>query len=96
MIELVKGGGFENWSSGREGDLGGEVVKLVDSVMGGKKVMEGLKVMKIEEEGNEKEGVVVEMEMRGYLGGKRLVIEVGGDKGDNGEDGIWEREYDEE
>lgn len=76
-----------------EADLRGQVVKFLDSVMGPNKLIERFKVMKIEQDPNQKDHVLLDIHITPYFPAKSFVIQLAGHKGDNPEDAIWESEY---
>ena len=94
VMDLVKGGGFEKWKRKGERDLGGEMRKFLDRIEGGGGLIEKLKIVGLEGDGKEKEGILVEIEVSGYLGGKSFVMKLEGRKGD--EEKEWKREYGED
>ena len=87
---------FENWTTRTEADLRGQVVKFLDSVMGPNKLIERFKVMKIEQDPNQKDRVLLDIHITPYFPAKSFVIQLAGHKGDNPEDAIWESEYHQE
>lgn len=96
MIDFLNRRAFENWTTRTEADLRGQVVKFLDSVMGPNKLIERFKVMKIEQDPNQKDRVLLDIHITPYFPAKSFVIQLTGHKGDNPEDAIWESEYHQE
>ena len=96
MIDFLNRRAFENWTTRTEADLRGQVVKFLDSVMGPNKLIERFKVMKIEQDPNQKDHVLLDIHITPYFPAKSFVIQLAGHKGDNPEDAIWESEYHQE
>lgn len=93
LIDFLNRRAFENWTTRTEADLRGQVVKFLDSVMGPNKLIERFKVMKIEQDPNQKDRVLLDIHITPYFPAKSFVIQLAGHKGDNPEDAIWESEY---
>ena len=64
--------------------------------MGPNKLIERFKVMKIEQDPNQKDRVLLDIHITPYFPAKSFVIQLAGHKGDNPEDAIWESEYHQE
>lgn len=96
LIDFLNRRAFENWTTRTEADLRGQVVKFLDSVMGPNKLIERFKVMKIEQDPNQKDSVLLDIHITPYFPAKSFVIQLAGNKGDNPEDAIWESEYHQE
>lgn len=60
------------------------------------KLIERFKVMKIEQDPNQKDRVLLDIHITPYFPAKSFVIQLAGHKGDNPEDAIWESEYHQE
>lgn len=93
LIDFLNRRAFENWTTRTEADLRGQVVKFLDSVMGPNKLIERFKVMKIEQDPNQKDHVLLDIHVTPYFPAKSFVIQLAGHKGDNPEDAIWESAY---
>lgn len=93
LIDFLNRRAFENWTTRTEADLRGQVVKFLDSVMGPNKLIERFKVMKIEQDPNQKDRVLLDLHLTPYFPAKSFVIQLAGHKGDNPEDVSWESEY---
>lgn len=65
-------------------------------LMGPNKLIERFKVMKIEQDPNQKDRVLLDIHITPYFPAKSFVIQLAGHKGDNPEDAIWESEYHQE
>ena len=59
-------------------------------------LIERFKVMKIEQDPNQKDRVLLDIHITPYFPAKSFVIQLAGHKGDNPEDAIWESEYHQE
>lgn len=96
LIDFLNRRAFENWTTRTEADLRSQVVKFLDSVMGPNKLIERFKVMKIEQDPNQKDRVLLDIHITPYFPAKSFVIQLAGHKGDGPEDAIWESEYHQE
>lgn len=96
LFDFLNRRAFENWSSRIEADLRSQIVKFLDSVQGPSKLIEKFKVLKIEQDKNQKDKVLLDIHITPYFPAKSFVIQLAGHKGDNPEDTVWESEYKQE
>ena len=96
LFDFLNRRAFENWSSRTEADLRSQIVKFLDSVQGPSKLIEKFKVLKIEQDKEQKDKILLDIHLTPYFPAKSFVIQLAGHKGDNPEDTVWESEYKQE
>lgn len=96
LFDFLNRRAFENWTTRTEADLRSQIVKFLDGVQGPSKLIEKFKVLKIEQDKNQKDRVLLDIHITPYFPAKSFVIQLAGHKGDNPEDTVWESEYKQE
>lgn len=93
MFDFLNRRAFENWTSRTEADLRQQIVKFLDSIQGPTKLIERFKVMKIEQDRNQKDRILLDIHITPYFPAKSFVIQLDGHKGDGPEEAVWHSEY---
>ncbi|AZJ32573.1 MULTISPECIES: DUF5458 family protein [Tenacibaculum] len=93
LFDFLNRRAFENWSSRTEADLRRQIVKFLDDIQGPTKLIERFKVIKIEQDQNQKDRVLLDIHITPYFPAKSFVIQLDGHKGDGPEDAVWHSEY---
>lgn len=96
LFDFLNRRAFENWTSRTEADLRSQIVKFLDSIQGPTKLIEKFKIMKIEQDPNQKDRVLLDIHVTPYFPAKSFVIQLDGHKGDGPEEAIWQSEYKQE
>ena len=69
------------------------IVKFLDNIQGPSKLIEKFKVVKIEQDPNQKDRVLLDIHITPYFPAKSFVIQLDGHKGDGPEKAEWHSEY---
>jgi hypothetical protein len=93
LFDFLNRRAFENWTTRTEADLRAQIVKFLDGVQGPSGLIEKFKVLKIEQDPNQKDKVLLDIHITPYFPAKSFVIQLAGHKGDKPEDTTWESEY---
>ena len=93
LFDFLNRRAFENWTTRTEADLRAQIVKFLDRVQGPSGLIEKFKVLKIEQDPNQKDKVLLDIHITPYFPAKSFVIQLAGHKGDKPEDTTWESEY---
>jgi len=96
LFDFLNRRAFENWNSRTEADLRSQIVKFLDDIQGPTKLIEKFRVMKIEQDQNQKDRVLIDIHITPYFPSKSFVIQLDGHKGDGPEDAVWHSEYKQE
>lgn len=91
LIDFLNRRSFENWNSKTERDLRGQIVKFLDSVQGADRLIEKFKIMRFEQDNNQKDRIYLDIHMTPYFPAKSFVIKLDGTKGDDGAE--WNSDY---
>ncbi|MRJ11686.1 type VI secretion system contractile sheath protein TssC [Ornithobacterium rhinotracheale] len=93
LFDFLNRRAFENWTTRTEADLRSQIVKFLDSIQGPSSLIERFKVMKIEQDPNQKDRVLLDIHITPYFPAKSFVIQLDGHKGDGPEEAVWQSEY---
>ncbi len=96
LFDFLNRKAFENWTTRTEADLRSQIVKFLDSIQGPTNLIERFKVMKIEQDPNQKDRVLLDIHVTPYFPAKSFVIQLDGHKGDGPEEAVWHSEYKQE
>lgn len=93
LFDFLNRRAFENWTTRTEADLRSQIVKFLDGVQGPSNLIERFKVIKIEQDPNQKDRVLLDIHITPYFPAKSFVIQLDGHKGDGPENAVWNSEY---
>lgn len=93
LFDFLNRRAFENWTTRTEADLRSQIVKFLDNIQGASKLIEKFKVVKIEQDPNQKDRVLLDIHITPYFPAKSFVIQLDGHKGDGPEKAEWHSEY---
>lgn len=88
LFDFLNRRSFENWSGKTERDLRSQIVKFLDGIQGPSKLIERSKILRLEQDPNQKDRVYLDIHITPYFPAKSFVIKLDGQKGDDGTD--WE------
>ena len=91
LLDFLYRRAFENWSSKTEDDLRKQIVKFLDSIKGPDKLIEKFKIVRFEQDKQQKDRVWLDIRLTPYFPAKSFVIKLDGHKGDDGNE--WDSEY---
>lgn len=93
LFDFLNRRAFENWTTRTEADLRGQIVKFLDGIQGPSNLIERFKVVRIEQDQNQKDRVLLDIHITPYFPAKSFVIQLDGHKGDGPESAVWNSEY---
>lgn len=91
LLDFLNRRAFENWNSKNEEDLRKQIVKFLDGIKGADKLIEKFKIVRFEQDRNQKDRVWLDIRLTPYFPAKSFVIKLDGHKGDDGNE--WDAEY---
>ncbi|WP_455593532.1 DUF5458 family protein [Bacteroides sp.] len=91
LFDFLNRRSFENWSSKTERDLRAQIVKFLDSVQGADRLIEKFKILRFEQDPNQKDRIYLDIHMTPFFPAKSFVIKLDGTKGDDG--ATWNTDY---
>ncbi len=96
LFDFLNRRAFENWTTRTEADLRSQIVKFLDGIKGPSSLIEKFKIMKIDQDPNQKDRVLLDIHITPYFPAKSFVIQLDGYKGDGPEATEWQSEYKQE
>ena len=91
LFDFLNRRSFENWSGKTERDLRSQIVKFLDGIQGPDKLIERSKIIRLEQDPNQKDRIYLDIHITPYFPAKSFVIKLDGTKGDDGAN--WDSEY---
>lgn len=93
LFDFLNRRAFENWTTRTQADLRSQIVKFLDGIQGPSKLIERFQIMKIEQDRNQKDRILLDIHITPYFPAKSFVIQLDGHKGDGPEHAVWHSEY---
>lgn len=93
LFDFLNRRAFENWTTRTEADLRSQIIKFLDGIKGPTNLIEKFTVMKIEQDKNQKDRILLDIHITPYFPAKSFVIQLDGHKGDGPEDAVWNSDY---
>ena len=93
LFDFLNRRAFENWTSRTEADLRSQIVKFLDRIQGPTRLIEKFKVIRIEQDPNQKDRVLLDIHITPYFPAKSFVIQLEGRKGEEPDEANWESQY---
>ena len=93
LFDFLNRRAFENWTTRTEADLRRQIIKFLDGIKGPTNLIEKFTVMKIEQDKNQKDRILLDIHITPYFPAKSFVIQLDGHKGDGPEEAVWHSDY---
>lgn len=93
LFDFLNRRAFENWTTRTEADLRSQIVKFLDSIQGPTRLIEKFRVIRIEQDPNQKDRILLDIHITPYFPAKSFVIQLEGRKGEEPEEANWESQY---
>jgi hypothetical protein len=93
LIDFLNRRAFENFNVNTRMDIQKQIVKFLDSITGPGKLIEKFKLLRLEQDPNQKDRVFLDIHMVPYFPAKNFMIKLDGRKGDDPDSAEWQAEY---
>lgn len=93
LIDFLNRRAFENFNFDTQRDIQKQIVKFLDSVSGPGKLIEKFKLLRFEQDKNQKDRIYLDIHMTPYFPAKNFMIKLDGQKGDDPDSAEWKAEY---
>lgn len=93
LIDFLNRRAFENFNVNTRMDLQKQIVKFLDSITGPGKLIEKFKIIRFEQDPNQKDRIFLDIHMTPYFPAKNFLIKLDGQKGDDPDSAEWQAEY---
>jgi hypothetical protein len=84
LMDFLNRRAFENFDSNTEIELRQQIVKYLDKITGPGKLIEKFKILKFEQDPDQKDRIYLDIFMTPYFPAKSYVVSLDGQKGDDG------------
>lgn len=91
LLDFLNRRAFENWTAKSEDDLRKQIVSFLDSIKGPENLIENFKIVRFEQDKQQKDRVWLDIRLTPYFPAKSFVIKLDGHKGEDGNE--WDSEY---
>jgi hypothetical protein len=93
LIDFLNRRAFENFNTKTQADIQKQITKFLDSVTGPGKLIEKFKILRFEQDPNQKDRIHLDIYMLPYFPGKTFMIKLDGQKGLDPDSAEWAAEY---
>jgi hypothetical protein len=93
LIDFLNRRAFENFNVNTRMDLQKQIVKFLDGITGPGKLIEKFKVLRFEQDPQQKDRIYLDIHMTPYFPAKNFLIKLDGQKGDDPDSAEWQAEY---
>jgi hypothetical protein len=93
LIDFLNRRAFENFNFNTQRDIQRQITKFLDSVTGPGKLIEKFKLLRFEQDPNQKDRIYLDIHMVPYFPAKSFMIKLDGQKGDDPDSAEWQAEY---
>jgi hypothetical protein len=93
LIDFLNRRAFENFNATTRMDIQKQIVKFLDGITGPGKLIEKFKLLRFEQDPNQKDRIYLDIHMTPYFPAKNFMIKLDGQKGDDPDSAEWQAEY---
>lgn len=93
LMDFLNRRAFENFNAKTQREIRSQIVKFLDSVCGPGKLIEKFKILRFEQDKNQKDRIFLDIHMTPYFPAKNYVFKLDGQKGDDPDSAEWQSEY---
>ncbi|MER3498857.1 MAG: type VI secretion system contractile sheath protein TssC [Chitinophagaceae bacterium] len=93
LIDFLNRRAFENFNVNTRMDIQKQIVKFLDSITGPGKLIEKFKILRFDQDPNQKDRIFLDIHMTPYFPAKNFMIKLDGQKGDDPDSAEWKAEY---
>jgi Type VI secretion system, TssC, VipB len=94
LMDFLNRRAFENFNANTQMDIQRQIVKFLDKIAGPGKLIEKFKIMRFEQDPNQKDRVFLDIHMVPYFPAKNFLIKLDGTRGNNPDMAEWKSQYD--
>jgi hypothetical protein len=93
LMDFLNRRAFENFNANTQMDIQRQIVKFLDKIAGPGKLIEKFKIMRFEQDPNQKDRVFLDIHMVPYFPAKNFLIKLDGTKGNDPDMAEWKSQY---
>jgi len=96
LMDFLNRRAFENFNSKTEREIRSQIVKFLDKNTGPGRLIEKFKILRFEQDKDQKDRVFLDIHMTPYFPAKNYVFKLDGQKGDDPDSAEWQAAYEQE
>jgi len=93
LIDFLNRRAFENFDHNNRMDIQKQIIRFLDGIAGPGKLIEKFKIIRFEQDENQKDRIFLDIHMIPYFPAKSYMIKLDGQKGDDPNAAEWKSEY---
>jgi len=93
LMDFLNRRAFENFNAKTQREIRAQIVKFLDGICGPGKLIEKFKILRFEQDPNQKDRIFLDIHMTPYFPAKNYVFKLDGRKGDDPDSAEWQSEY---
>ncbi len=93
LMDFLNRRAFENFNAKTQREIRAQIVKFLDGICGPGKLIEKFKILRFEQDPNQKDRIFLDIHMTPYFPAKNYVFKLDGQKGDDPDSADWQSEY---
>jgi hypothetical protein len=93
LMDFLNRRAFENFNSKTAREIRSQIVKFLDGITGPGNLIEKFKILRFEQDPNQKDRIFLDVHMTPYFPAKNFVFKLDGQKGDDPDSADWNSEY---
>lgn len=93
LMDFLNRRAFENFNSATKGEIRAQIVKFLDEITGPGKLIEKFKILRFEQDPNQKDRIFLDIHMSPYFPAKNYIFKLDGQKGDDPDSAEWSSDY---
>ncbi len=93
LMDFLNRRAFENFNAKTQREIRAQIVKFLDGICGPGKLIEKFKILRFEQDPNQKDRIYLDIHMTPYFPAKNYVFKLDGQKGDDPDSAEWQSEY---
>jgi hypothetical protein len=94
LMDFLNRRAFENFNYNTQQDIQRQIVKFLDKIAGPGKLIEKFKIMRFEQDPNQKDRVYIDIHLVPYFPAKNFMIKLDGTRGNDPDAAEWKSQYD--
>lgn len=93
LMDFLNRRAFENFNAKTQREIRAQIVKFLDGICGPGKLIEKFKILRFEQDPQQKDRIYLDIHMTPYFPAKNYVFKLDGQKGDDPDSAEWQSEY---
>jgi len=93
LMDFLNRRAFENFNSQTQREIRAQIVKFLNDICGPGKLIEKFKILRFEQDPNQKDRIFLDIHMTPYFPAKNFIFKLDGQKGDDPDSADWKADF---